>query len=283
MEEQVISPAEHGPPADQGLGIRPAGVASQPDAGPMTLGRALLILEGFADRADWGVRELSRALEISPSTASHLLTGLERLGVLERTPARRYRLAWRAGVLGTVLAAGFRPGEVAEPVVAGLAARTGETAHLATLAGDDVVYLVKVEGRHAVRIASRLGQRFPAAVTACGKALLAHDPVAAERVLARPLTALTEHTITDPDALRAALADIRAGALARDVEEIELHAACAALPVLAPHGGAQYALSVSGPRDRIEGNLDEIGSSLSAAVADLAGRLHGSTGLGMAA
>jgi DNA-binding IclR family transcriptional regulator len=261
----------------------PAEQDARSEDGPIGLQRALLVLEGFAEREEWGVRELSRRLEVSPSTASHLLAGLERLGILQRTTDRRYRLGWRAGVLGPILAAGFRPGELAAGVVAELARRTGETAHLGTLSGDDVVYLAKVEGRHAVRIASRLGQRFPAAVTACGKALLAYDAVAADRVLAGPLPALTAHTITEPDALRAELAAIRAGALARDVEEIELHAACAALPVLAPDGTAQFALSVSGPRDRIAENLAVIGPALAAGAAELADRLHGPGTLAVAA
>lgn len=261
----------------------PAEQEARTDLGPVALQRALLVLEGFADREEWGVRELARSLAVSPSTASHLLAGLERLGVLQRTPARRYQLGWRASILAPILAAGFRPGELAADVVGELAGRTGETAHLGTLSGDDVVYLAKVEGRHAVRIASRLGQRFPAAATACGKALLAYDDAAAERALARPLPPLTEHTITDPGLLSTQLAAIRAGALARDVEEIELHAACAAMPVLAPDGTARFAVSVSGPRDRIEENLTVIGPALEAAASDLAARLHGPSRLAVAA
>jgi DNA-binding IclR family transcriptional regulator len=144
------------------------------------------------------------------------------------------------------------------------------------LQSTEVVYLAKVEGHHAVRLASAVGQRFPAHATACGKALLAYDPAAADAVIARGLQALTPHTLTDERALRAELADVRAGALARDSEEIELHAACAAVPVL-PHGDepVRFALSVSGARPRIEDSLPMLDAALRSAAGALARRLYG--------
>lgn len=259
---------------------RPSVDVERPDAGadraPVLLARALQALEGFVHRDVCGVRQLARDLDISPSTAAHLLTGLERLGMLQRTDDRRYRLGWRAAALGSVLAAGFRPAELAAEVLSQLAGETGETAHLASLHGTDVVYLAKVEGRHAVRLASQVGQRFPAHATACGKALLAFDRAAADAAIARGLRALTEQTVTDEAALRAQLDAIRAGGLARDREEIELHAACAALPVL-PRADepVRLALSVSGARPRIEQSLPMLEAALRRATVALSERLHG--------
>jgi DNA-binding IclR family transcriptional regulator len=246
------------------------------DRPPAVLARAIRVLEDFAHQDECGVRELARSLEVSPSTAYHLLAGLERLGLLQRTADRRYRLGWRAAALGSALSKGFRPAELAEEVLAELARETGETAHLGILQGTEVVYLAKVEGHHAVRLASQVGQRFPAHATACGKALLAFDDTAAEAVVARGLPALTAHTLTDESALRAELADVRAGALARDSEEIELHAACAAVPVL-PHGAepVRFALSVSGARPRIEESLPMLEAALRRAAGALARRLYG--------
>lgn len=264
LMERLSRPNEHA--ATEGVADPPA----------TALGRSLGALEAFGEQDEWGVRELGRRLDLSPSTAYHIVSGLERLGLLQRTEGRRYCLGWRAGTLGAALSHGFRPAELSREVLARLAERTGETAHLGTRQRGEVVYLAKIEGHHAVRLQSQVGQRFPAHATACGKALLAYDSDAAEALVARGLVALTPHTITDTAALRAQLTAIRAGALARDVEEIELHAACAAVPVLPGDGSpVRFALSVSGPRERIEATLPVIEASLTEAAATLADRLYG--------
>lgn len=251
----------------------PAGSAAHV---PAALVRAVRVLEDFAHQDECGARELARSLGVSPSTAYHLLANLERLGLLQRTADRRYRLGWRAATLASALSKGFRPAELSADVLAQLARETGETAHLGTLQGTEVVYLAKVEGHHTVRLASQVGQRFPAHATACGKALLARDPAGTDAVIALGLPALTPHTVTDEHAFRAQLAGIRAGALARDCEEIELHAACAAVPVL-PNGDepVRFALSVSGARQRVEESLPMLDAALRRAATALAGLLYG--------
>lgn len=240
------------------------------------LARPLTVLEAFGRQDEWGVRELARELGWSPSTLHHAVRSLERVGLVERTQDRRCRLGWRAGRLGSVMSQAFRPARLATEVLETLALTTGETAHAGTLVGSELVYLAKVEGHHAVRLASKVGQRFPAHATACGKALLAHDPAAAEAVLAGELVALTPRTITRPRALAAELELIRAGGLARDREEIEPHSACAAVPVATPEGEpVRYAISVSGPRERIEETLPALESALRIAAVALAQRLYG--------
>jgi DNA-binding IclR family transcriptional regulator len=253
-----------------------SGTAVRPALAPAMLVRAVEVLEAFEQREEWGVRELARERGASPSSMHHVVTALERMGMLQRTQDRRYRLGWRAGGLGVVLGQAFRPAQLANDVLETLAASTGETAHMGTLTDGEVVYLAKVEGHHAIRLSSKVGQRFPAHATACGKALLAHDRAAAAAVSARRLVSLTPHTITDPEALEVELEAIRRGGLARDCEEIELHSACAALPVL-PHDGepTRYALSVSGPRQRIEESLPALEEALHTAAAALSQRLYG--------
>lgn len=241
------------------------------------LERSITVLETFGGGQDeWGIRALARHLGLSSSSVFRVVSGLHHAGLVQRTVEGRYRLGWRAGSLAVALTDGFRPAELAGEVLEELAAATGETAHLGSLYGREVVYLAKVEGHHAVRLSSRVGQRFPAYATGCGKALLAFDSSATDAVLLDGLLPLTPHTVTDESSLLSELADIRAGALARDNEEIELHAACAAVPVFPPDGGhVRYALSVSGPRERIESTLTLLERSLRAAAAALAGRLHG--------
>src|SRR2546429_2552091 len=62
-----------------------------------------------------------------------------------------------------------REGHRAAEIIAG---RCGETVHLATLDGAEVVSLAKVDSIHAVRMVSAVGHRLPAHCTGVGKALL---------------------------------------------------------------------------------------------------------------
>ena len=71
-------------------------------------------------------------------------------------------------------------------------------------------------------------------------------------VPARPLAALTEHTITDPARLRAELATGCAREeFAEAVDELEIGLAAIAAPVRGAGGEVVAALSISGPTVRM--------------------------------
>src|SRR5207245_7696455 len=96
------------------------------------------------------------------------------------------------------------------PVLRELGERTGETVHLGILDGSDVVYIEKVESRHAVRMFSQIGRTMPAHSTGIGKAILAYltDNELA-RALPGRLQARTPATITDRQELLEHLAAVR--------------------------------------------------------------------------
>ncbi|WP_445286245.1 IclR family transcriptional regulator domain-containing protein [Arthrobacter sp. Hiyo1] len=51
-----------------------------------------------------------------------------------------------------------------------------EAARLALLDGTDVLYLARYEGTNPIRLTANIGDRFPAHVTATGKAVLSTLP-----------------------------------------------------------------------------------------------------------
>ncbi len=92
-----------------------------------------------------------------------------------------------------------------------LVSDTGETPHLALLdPSGGVVYISKVESPQSIRVQTQIGQISPSWCTATGRALLAFDPAAADKVLAAPLEARTSKTVTDPRRIRLFLRDIAA-------------------------------------------------------------------------
>jgi IclR family transcriptional regulator, KDG regulon repressor len=82
--------------------------------------------------------------------------------------------------------------------------------------------------------------------------LLAYDPDAATHALSLPLRGFTPRTITDPAALAAELDRIRRAGIAFEDEESQLGLSCVAAPVRHRAAGAIAALSVTGPRGRID-------------------------------
>src|SRR5258708_22383929 len=97
-------------------------------------------------------------------------------------------------------------------------------------------------------MASGSGGGAPAACTAVGKALLAFSPPERqEQVLRHGLPAVTPHSVTDPGAFRAELADIARRGVAFDREEVQPGLACARVPIQVPPRSAAAAISISGP------------------------------------
>ena len=128
-----------------------------------------------------------------------------------------------------------------------------ETVHVAILEGTDVIYIAKVDSTHAVRMVSAAGRRLPAHCTSVGKMLLASLPEAelAARVPdGAELTAMTPNSITEPAALREALAAIRRRGLAVESRESNPDVSCVAAPVQDRSGRVVAALSISVPMIR---------------------------------
>jgi DNA-binding IclR family transcriptional regulator len=109
-----------------------------------------------------------------------------------------------------------------------------ETVLLAVLDGPDVLYLARHDGSQPIRLASDVGRRLPAVVTALGKAMLADLP---DDELELRLAQLGEMPVLTPrshrtvDALRADLAGTRARGYAVDDEQNTQGVTCVGLAV----------------------------------------------------
>ncbi|HEY8487214.1 MAG TPA: IclR family transcriptional regulator, partial [Limnochordales bacterium] len=213
-----------------------------------------------AERPEWGVTEVSRALRIPKSSAHALLATLCRVGLLRKTPQNRYRLGWRVLALTQVLLDSTEFRAEALPAMQRLVARFGETVHLAVLEDGQVVYVEKLEGTRAVRVAvSRVGARLPAHCSAVGKVLLAHQPWEKVEAVAalHGLPALTPNTITSLERLRAELQRVREQGFAYDHEEVMPDLCCVAAPIRDHSGAVVAAMSLSVPAYRFRQHRDE--------------------------
>jgi IclR family transcriptional regulator, acetate operon repressor len=242
--------------------------------GVQSLERAFTLLELMAE--DGGEVPLSRLAVGSGlplSTIHRLVRTLVARGYVRQLPSRRYVLGPRLIHLGESSSRALSHWAV--PHLSDLVDGTGETANMAMLDGDRVVYVAQVPSRHSMRMFTEVGRRVYLHSTGVGKALLAQLPrqTAREIVERAGMPRRTPRTITDPDEFMAELDRISQQGYAIDDGEQEAGVRCVAVPVLG--GPGQTALSVSGPEGRVTmESVPQFAELLQASAAELAAELH---------
>jgi IclR family KDG regulon transcriptional repressor len=213
--------------------------------------RALDILELFLDRPQLSAREVIERLDLPRTTVHELLVTLVARSYLISVPGQpvRYRLGMPLFQLGAAFAGQLDLVREAQSVARDVAAACDEAVHVAVLEGTDVIYLVKVDSTHPVRMVSAVGRRLPAHCTAVGKILLsALDRASLDAVLVKgALPGMTPASITDQDRLRAHLERVRAEGVALDIGESDSAMRCVASAVRDHSGATIAAMSISAP------------------------------------
>ncbi|MBG0566527.1 IclR family transcriptional regulator [Actinoplanes aureus] len=213
--------------------------------------RALDVLELFLDRPELSAREVIERLELPRTTVHELLVTLVDRSYLIVVPGQpvRYRLGMPLFQLGAAFAGRLDLVREAQGVARDVGAACNEAVHVAVRDGADVIYLVKVDSTHPVRMVSAVGRRLPAHCTAVGKILLAGlDQASLDAVLAKgPLPGMTPESITDPERLRAHLDQVRAEGVAADIGESDSAMRCVAAAVRDHSGATIAAMSISAP------------------------------------
>ena len=241
--------------------------------GVQSLDRAFLLLELMADAGgEVAISRLAADSGLAVSTIHRLVRTLVGRGYVRQLPSRRYVLGPRLIHLGEF--ASRMLATWAQPHLTRLVDVIGETANLAMLDGDRVVYVAQVPSRHSMRMFTEVGRRVHLHCTGVGKVLLAQLPAetARELLVQGGMPARTELTVTDPDELLRQLPAIADQGYAVDDGEQETGVRCVAVPV--PGGAAAGAISVSGPAGRL--GLDAVSRAvplLQSAAAALATEL----------
>jgi IclR family acetate operon transcriptional repressor len=181
--------------------------------GVQSIDRAVVILRCFdAHHASLGSSEISRSTGLSTSTVHRLLASMVANRLLSQGSDKRYRLGPLVMQLGRSGAAPSSLREAARPFMVALRDEVDETVGLHELqASGERVVVDQVESRQELRRHyTDIGVPIALPNGAPGKTILAALPwERQEAVLARPIEAVTQRTVTDPDALRAELAQCR--------------------------------------------------------------------------
>jgi IclR family pca regulon transcriptional regulator len=226
----------------------PTGESPQVDRDHVqSLERGIAVLLAFdEEHPEPTLAELAQITGLSRPAVRRFLLTLERMGYV-RGSGGRWSLTPRVLTIGQHYTASHALIELAQPHLLRLAEETHESASLATLDGDDVVYVARVPVRRIMSINVSIGTRVPAYATSMGRVLLAWAPTeVVDSVLnRRPLRPITPRTVTDPSALRAELARVRAQGWSTVDEELEVGLLSAAAPVRDHTGQVVAALASS--------------------------------------
>ncbi|MFI7706985.1 IclR family transcriptional regulator [Nonomuraea sp. NPDC049480] len=236
--------------------------------------RALDVLEALAEHGGQaGLSEIAARTGLPYGTIHRLLQTLLSRGYVRQESDRRYALGGGLVRLGGI--AESMVGVWAQPYLAKMVELSGETANLAVLEGDFVVYVAQVPSPRRLRMFAEVGRRVLPHSTAVGKVLLA-DRQAADAVTVFERTGMprrTPNTITDVNAMLAELDLVRSRGYAMDLGEEELGVHCLAVPVW-DGGRVVAAMSVSGPAERIDGHgRDELAEGLRKIALDFGNEL----------
>jgi DNA-binding IclR family transcriptional regulator len=239
-----------------------------------TVSKALSLLDYFdRRRPQIGLSELARLSGLNKATVHRMLNELQVHGFVEQVGiGREYRVGPAVLRLASLREASFPTRDVAVPVLERLSDATGETAHAALLQGQRLGMLAfTYSSRHGTRVMMEDAEILPLHATASGLAVLAFSSADfVESVLSGGLERFTGDTLTDPDAINAYLADVRAAGMAEGVGGFESDVHSFAVPLFDRSAVCIGSLAVAAPVARMSPALAAIiARELRAAGADL--------------
>jgi IclR family pca regulon transcriptional regulator len=223
-----------------------------------SLERGLAVIRAFgADRPSLTLSEVAKATGLSRAAARRFLHTLVDLGYVS-SDGRDFTLRPQVLELGYAYLSSLSLPQVAQPHLRKLATEVGESASVAVLDGQDIVYVARIATYRIMSAAIVVGTRFPAYATSMGRAIVGAGPVDAQEAFLSSvrLRQLTPRTITDVDALRTALDQVRSQGWALVDQELEDGLRSLAAPVRDASGAVVAAVNISAPVRR--GDLQDI-------------------------
>ena len=194
------------------------------------LAKGLAVIRAFSrDHAALSLSDIARSARIPAATARRCLLTLEELE------------------LGAAYLESMNIEQITKNHLEELARNTADSAALCVLDGVEIVYVARTSVRTLLRLEAHVGSRFPAHATSTGRVLLAG--VSPERLhryfQTAKLEALTEHTVTEPQKLRALIEDCRRNGYSAVEDELAYGVIALAVPVVDHHGRVVAALNSS--------------------------------------
>jgi len=173
--------------------------------------RAFRVLQAVvASNKPVGVRDLGRRTGLPRSTTSRLVSTLERLRMVDRTPSGE--VVPGPGLTTLQIAPSATPvlREQLHTLLVDLVGRFGENAALAVDDGDSLLYVSNVASSNPVSVGEVEGEKHPFHLVAAGLIAMAAWPTnRLTAYLDQPLVGATDHSVTSPKEIEERLRLIR--------------------------------------------------------------------------
>ncbi|WP_347347933.1 IclR family transcriptional regulator [Nigerium sp.] len=227
-------------------------MSDHPVAPVEAIDRALRLLDALARAGADGatLAELSASEQLNKSTAYRALATLRARGFCTQQGGNGHYVLGAAAIgLGDSFYSDVSLRTLLHPAILALCREVDELVHLGVLAGDQVVYLDKVEPERSIRVWSRVGQTVPAATSSLGRAVLSRICDSVDQ-LPPYLAGLPASQRPEPARLWRMLQDARRRGFATEWGENQPGVACLGVPVLRGIS-AVAAISVTAPAERM--------------------------------
>jgi IclR family pca regulon transcriptional regulator len=218
--------------------------------------KALAVIEAFdKDHPRMNPANVAELTGLTRTAARRYLLTLAEAGYAE-TDGRLFWLAPRVLRAGTAYFASARLPRIAQPFLQRITAAVQESALLAVLDGDDVVYIARNGADRVTTVGFVLGSRVAAPLSSAGMIVLAYQPperVAAFLARYEPKV-FTPLTIVDKARLRTGIEQVLQCGYALSEQQLEVGMRGVAVPLRNHNGVVIGAISVSMPMGQESGS-----------------------------
>lgn len=229
-------------------GRAPDRAASAETATDTAADKVLRLLLAFDATRDATLSDLASGADLPKSTTHRLLATLQRHDLVERDEQSRYRLGFRAWLLGQRARPYQSLAHAAQPHLDALSDASGESAFLTVSERVYAVCVASADSPSLMRLSLQLGSLTPMHLGASNRILLASLPPADRALVAR-------HWVqgeADRAALEEDLRSIRAAGYVITSSQLTSGATAIAVPVRDEKGALIAGLSIGGPTDRFD-------------------------------
>ena len=219
-----------------------------------SLARGLTVIEAFTPQTpQMTISQLSLRTGLSRAAVRRCLYTLVKLGFAGADEAQRYSLRPKMLTLANTYTASSTLANAAQPILERMSAQFGESFSVATLDGEEIVYIARTSVTRVMSVDLHIGSRLPAFCTSMGRVLLAYLPQdQLDAYFARAhFTQYTPRTIISPEKIRLALRNVRRNGYALCDQELEVGLRSIAVPVYAGNGRVVATVNLSGHAPRM--------------------------------
>ncbi|MFM2321116.1 MAG: hypothetical protein RL612_263 [Actinomycetota bacterium] len=213
-------------------------------------GRAFSVLDTFdANHRHQSLAQITRRSGLPLTTVHRLIQELVTQGALERTSDGSYEIGrkiWSLGILAS-LHSDLR--EIALPYMEDLYQLGNDAVQIGVLDGFRCLIVERIAGSRTLSVISKPGARLPLHASGVGKVLLAYGSKDLQQAVLDSLDRYTDKTITNADALKKQLKNIKDQGFAHSEEELVAGARTLAAPIFGPGNKVVAALGIVTPVD----------------------------------